>query len=222
LPEALRRTTAGRAWLTAFARYLDRYGHQIYNLDFVAPTQADEPLPVLLSLKAMVQQPEGEPRVRQRVIVAERDAHVEEAARSLDPLRRRLFRLLLGWAQRFGPDREQALFYMGAGWPTLRRLALELGQRLVAGGSLRTAEDIFFLKTPEIEAAIAARAVGKSRSELARLARERRDLREARKRLHPPRWYRQAISCASVRSTCRPGRHSATTNRPMRSCAASQ
>jgi pyruvate,water dikinase len=54
LPEALRCTTAGRAWLTAFVRYLDRYGHQIYNLDFVAPTQADEPLPVLLSLKAMV------------------------------------------------------------------------------------------------------------------------------------------------------------------------
>ena len=186
LPEALRRTTAGRAWLTAFVRYLDCYGHQIYNLDFVAPTQADDPLPVLLSLKAMVQQPEGDPRARQRVIVAERDAHVEETARSLDPLRRRLFRLLLGWAQRFGPNREQALFYMGAGWPTLRRLALELGQRLVAGGSLRTAEDIFFLKTPEIEAAIAARAVGKSRSELARIARKRRDLREARKRLHPP------------------------------------
>ena len=61
LPEALRRTPAGWAWLTAFARYLDRYGHQIYNLDFVALTQADEPLPVLLSLKAMVQQPEATP-----------------------------------------------------------------------------------------------------------------------------------------------------------------
>ena len=187
LPEALEGTPTGRAWLADFARYLDRYGHQVYNLDFVAPTQADDPLPVLLSLKAMVGQSERNPRARQRATVAERDARVEETARSFDPLRRRLFRFLLGWAQRFGPDREQALFYMGAGWPTLRRLALELGRRLVDGGALSTAEDVFFLETPEIEAAIAAaRAGGQSRSELARQARERNELREARKRLHPP------------------------------------
>ena len=186
LLEALEGTPIGRDWLAAFARYLDRYGHQVYNLDFVVPTQADDPLPVLLSLKAMVGQPERDPRARQRAIVAERDARVEETARSFDPLRRRLFRLLLGWAQHFGPDREQALFYMGAGWPTLRRLALELGRRLVDGGALSTAEDVFFLETPEIEAAIARRAGGQSGSDLARLARERRELREARKRLHPP------------------------------------
>jgi pyruvate,water dikinase len=186
LPEALRSTTIGEDLLTAFARYLDRYGHQIYNLDFVAPTQTDDPLPVLLSLKAMVQQPDHDPRARQRAIVAERDTLVEETARSLDPLRRKLFRVLLGWAQRFGPYREQALFYMGAGWPTLRRLALELGQRLVESGSLLAAEEIFFLESPEIGTAISARGADQSRPELARLARERRELREARKRLHPP------------------------------------
>jgi phosphohistidine swiveling domain-containing protein len=186
LPEALEGTPAGHTWLDAFSRYLDRYGHQIYNLDFVAPTQADDPLPVLLSLKAMVGQPEGDPRARQRAIVAERDERAEATATSLDPLRRRLFRVMLGWAQRFGPDRERALFYMGAGWPTLRRLALELGRRLVDAGSLGAAEDVYFLETPEIEGAIAARADREARPELARVARERRELREARKRLHPP------------------------------------
>jgi rifampicin phosphotransferase len=186
LTEALRSTMTGQAWLTAFARYLDRYGHQIYNLDFVVPTQADDPLPVLLSLKAMAQRPGHDPRARQRAIVAERDMRVEETARSLDPLRRKLFRILLGWAQRFGPYREQVLFYMGAGWPTLRRLALELGRRLVESGSLLAAEDAFFLETPEIETAITARVAGQARPDLARLASERRELREARKRLHPP------------------------------------
>jgi pyruvate,water dikinase len=186
MTEALRSTTTGQAWLTAFARYLDRYGHQIYNLDFVVPTQADDPLPVLLSLKAMVQRADHDPRARQRAIVAERDARVEETARSFDPLRRKLFRILLGWAQRFGPYREQALFYMGAGWPTLRRLALELGRRLVESGSLLADEEVFFLETPEIGAAITARVAGQARPNLARLARERRELREARKRLHPP------------------------------------
>ena len=186
LPEALEGTPTGRDWLADFARYLDRYGHQIYNLDFVAPTQADDPLPVLLSLKAMAQRSGHDPRSRQRAIAAERDARVVETARSFDPLRRVLFRSLLGWAQRFGPEREQALFYMGAGWPTLRRLVLELGGRLVESGSLLEADDVFFLQPPEIETAITARVTGQRRSDLASLARERRERREARKRLHPP------------------------------------
>ena len=186
LPEAMGSTREGQDWLTAFSRYLDRYGHQIYNLDFVVSTQADDPLPVLLSLKAMVNQAGHDARTRQRAIVAARDTLVEETARSLDPLRRRLFRVMLGWAQRFGPYREQALFYMGAGWPTLRRLSLELGRRLVESGSLLSAEDIFFLETSEIEAATTARAAGQGKPELAQLAHERSELREARKRLHPP------------------------------------
>jgi pyruvate,water dikinase len=45
---------------------------------------------------------------------------------------------------------------------------------------------VFFLETSEIEATIAARSTDQSRPELARQARERRELREARKRLHPP------------------------------------
>jgi rifampicin phosphotransferase len=186
LPEALRSTQVGEDLLSAFARYLDRYGHQVYNLDFVVPTQADDPPPVLLSLKAMTQRPGRDPRARQQSIVAERDTLVENTARSLDPLRRTLFRVLFGWAQRFGPDREQALFYMGVGWPTLRRLALELGRRLVESGSLLAPEDIFFLETSEIGAISMGRVTGKASPELARLARERRELREVRKRLHPP------------------------------------
>jgi rifampicin phosphotransferase len=75
---------------------------------------------------------------------------------------------------------------MGAGWPTLRRLALELGRRLVESGSLLPAEDVFFLQTPEIREGISARGHGQGNPELANLAHERRELREARKRLHPP------------------------------------
>lgn len=186
LLDSLAGIAAGRRWLTAFSRYLDRYGHQIYNLDFVVPTQAGDPLPVLISLKTMTQRPSHDPRARQRAIIAERDTLVDATARSLGPLRRRLLGVLLGWAQRCGPDREQALFYMGAGWPTLRRLALELGRRLAETGSLRTAEDIFFLQTSELRTAISAREAGRAEPELASVAHQRRELRDARKRLHPP------------------------------------
>ena len=75
---------------------------------------------------------------------------------------------------------------MGAAWPTLRALALELGARLVDSGALTTPDDVFYLLTPEIEAAISARSSGQSKPELTAAAHERRALREARRHLHPP------------------------------------
>ncbi|HYU20630.1 MAG TPA: PEP/pyruvate-binding domain-containing protein [Chloroflexota bacterium] len=186
LAEALGTTDEGRAVLADLDGYLERNGHQIYNLDFVVPTQIDDPLPVLLSLKAMAQRPGQNVRARQRQIARERDGQALATWRSFDPFRRRLFKLCLGWARRFGPYREQALFYLGAAWPTLRRLALELGRRLVERGSLEAPDDVFFLRTAEIQAAIGAPPAATRRGDLASLARERRDLREARKRLHPP------------------------------------
>jgi pyruvate,water dikinase len=167
-------------------RYFDAYGHQIYNLDFAAPTLADEPIPVMLSLKTAVAHPERDIRAYQAELAQERDLLVARTERSLNPIQRPIFKRLLRWAQRYSPFREEALFYVGAAWPTLRRLAHELGQRLAEAGSLDTADDVFYLETAELAAASAARADGVSQPGLAKLARERRTLREARKRLEPP------------------------------------
>lgn len=184
--EALASTPEGHATLEALQAYLDRYGHQVYNLDFVEPTQGEDPMPVLMSLKALVQQPKQDVRSRRDELARERDRQMAETTQSLDPVRRYVFRLLVRWAQRFGPYREQALFYMGAGWPVLRRLALALGKRLTKAGSLETPDDVFYLTSAELAAAIEARAANQVRPDLAQLAHERRELREARKRLHPP------------------------------------
>ena len=81
----------------------------------------------------------------------ERDKLMEETERSFDPLRRFVFRRLVRWAQRLAPYREDALFYLGAAWPLLRRFALELGQRLAKRGSLGAADDVFFLESEELE-----------------------------------------------------------------------
>ncbi len=146
----------------------------------------DDPLPVLLSLKAAVENPDQDAGAHRERLVIERDALVVRTERSLNPLTRRLFHVLLGWAQGSAPARDEALFFVGAAWPVLRGLALELGGRLTEAGSLHDPDDVFFLRTEELEAASAARSVGSARPELARLAAERRDLREARKRLNPP------------------------------------
>jgi len=216
LLEALEAIPAGRPVQERLRLYLDRYGHLVYNLDFVEPTQAEAPMPVLMSLKALVRRrdltpsaplpgagrgedegstfPRGEggrgarsdALARQAEMARQRDEMVERTARSLDPLRRRLFLKILRWAQRLTPYREEALFYLGSAWPPLRRLALELGRRLAESGSLARPDDVFFLESAELAEAIRALAAGRFRPDFLRLTRERRDLRTARKRLHPP------------------------------------
>ena len=186
LPQVLRSQLEGHGLADALDAYLDRFGHQIYNLDFAEPTQAEEPVAVLLSLQALVRTPARDIEARRQALARERDDATEAMARALDPPRRRLFRLVVGWAQKFSPYREEALFYVGAAWTTLRRFALELGRRLAEAGALDQAADIFFLETAEIQAASSARAAGRTLPDLARVARQRRELREARKRLHPP------------------------------------
>ena len=186
LMQTLAKHPEGQSVLSDLQNYLETYGHQVYNLDFAAPTLADDPVPVLLSLKTAVAHPERDARARQAELAQEREALVAITERSLNPIQRLIFRPLLRWAQRYAPIREEALFYVGAAWPALRRLALELGRRLTEAGSLDAADDVFYLRTDELASASAARAGGLERPELAKLAQERRTLREARKRLDPP------------------------------------
>ncbi|MHB1132223.1 MAG: PEP/pyruvate-binding domain-containing protein [Chloroflexota bacterium] len=186
LLKAFETSPAARPVLDLLQIYLGRYGHLVYNLDFAEPTQAEAPLPVLMSLKASVERPGKGALNLQAEMAAERDRLVETTLRSLDPMRSRPFQSLLRWAQRLTPYREESLFYLGSAWPPLRRLALELGRRLVEAGSLSKFDDVFFLESAELAEAIRARGVGQSRPDLVRLARERCELREARKRLHPP------------------------------------
>jgi pyruvate,water dikinase len=186
LMDVLASAPSGGAVREALAAYLEQYGHQIYSLDFATPTQAEAPLPVLLGLKALVAHPERDARALQATFVAERERLATKALRTFGLIRRPIFRKALSWAQRYAPLREEALFHVGAGWPTLRRLALELGGRLADAGSLDAADDVFFLRSDELLAASEARAAGTARADLGDLASERRSLREAQMRLHPP------------------------------------
>jgi pyruvate,water dikinase len=186
LQQTLAEHADGQIVIEGLQQYLDTYGHQIYNLDFVTPTLADDPLPVLLSLKTAVEHPERNARARQAELAQERDALAARTESSLNPILRPVFRRLLSWAQRYAPIREEALFYVGAAWPALRRLALELGRRHAEVGSLYTADDVFYLRSAELISASKARGDGVGRPELAHLSQERRELREARKHLEPP------------------------------------
>ncbi|MDQ2654752.1 MAG: PEP-utilizing enzyme [Chloroflexota bacterium] len=186
LLDALPQTPVGEAVRDGLRDYFARYGHQIYNLDFVDPTLVESPLPVFLALKALIREPGQAAMARQRAVTRERDRLTAEVADTLDPLRRFVFTRVVHWAQHFAPYREDALFFVGAAWPLLRRFARGLGERLARAGMLDAEDDVYFLDSSELQRAITDRAAGVPRRDLAGVARERRDLREARKRLHPP------------------------------------
>ena len=187
LIDALATHPDGQRASDGIQQYLDKYGHQIYNLDFVDPTQNEDPLPMLLSLTALVDNvPDQDVRTRQATMAEEREALVTETMRALNPLSRRLFRWVWKWTKRYAPYRESVMFYLGSAWPTVRTLALEIGQRLTDAGTLANPDDIYYLDSTEITAAIEARARGQSIPEFVQLAHERRALREARKQLQPP------------------------------------
>ena len=67
------------------------------------------------------------------------------------------------------------MFYMGAAWPTLRTLARELGQRLTDAGFLAEPEDVYYLDSAEITAAIHARAQGQPQPALVELVQRTTD-----------------------------------------------
>jgi len=168
--------------------HLDTYGHQIYNLDFVEQTQAEAPLPLLLSLQARVANA-GDGlsfAQRQTEMVEQGQQLVLQTRARLGPVRRWIFGKFLNWAETFAPNREESLFYMGAAWPVLRQLAFTLGERLVAVGTLGSANGVFYLTGDELEQASTASEQGNACSDMRERAQQREVLREARKRLHPP------------------------------------
>ena len=168
-------------WVTRLQAHLEAYGHAVYNLDFVNPVPADQPAPVIETLRFYLSGQGGDPRLRQVGLVTRRDQATAQILPRLDPVRRRTFLRLLRWTQTAGPVREDALADVGLAWPVLRRLVLELGRRLVETGTLTAAEDVLWLTRAEIEAEFAQPSG--SRSELIA---ERKAAWRGQRRATPP------------------------------------
>jgi pyruvate,water dikinase len=95
-----------------------------------------------------------DPHERQRQLTERREDLTSEVAARLGPRRRTAFLRLLRWAQDTAPIREDALADVGLAWPLLRRMLLELGQRLVGSGVLADPADVFWLRFQELRSAV--------------------------------------------------------------------
>ncbi len=171
---------------TAIINHLGTYGHQIYSLDYVEPTPLQDPTPVLSALKTQVQDTEYNPITHQKEVSARRQEAIRTVSRHFTGKRRRQFRWRRFWAQQFYANRDEAQFFVGAAWPVLQRMALELGDRLVSSGIIEKPDDLYFLHKDELTDAIGARQEQRQGTHFKQTATDRRTLREARKRLVPP------------------------------------
>ncbi len=186
LMSAMERHPASGPALQAVHDYLATFGHQGYTLDFVEPPQREDPTPFFATLKTMVANRDYSPARHGIDASAKREKALADIEQLLDGLEYWQFRFRLWFTYRFYSIREETMFHLGSAWPVLRPLAAELGRRLVEAGTFGRPGDLYFCVTSEIRDAIEARVKGEARPRLGALAASRRELREARKRLHPP------------------------------------
>ena len=172
--------------LKAIEEYLKIYGHLGYSLDFVESLPSEDPSGLLTTLKTMVTAKDYNPKKHKNEATRKREEALQKIEQLLDGLVYWQFRYRNWFTHRFYFIREEVMFYLTSGWPVLRLLALELGERFVNVGTINVPDDVFYLVTEELTKAINARKENKAIPEYKQLTSERRELREARKRLHPP------------------------------------
>jgi rifampicin phosphotransferase len=176
-----------REWRSRFQTHLDRYGHAVYNLDFVNPVPADDPAPLFDTLKFYLRGDVTSPHERQSRTAAHREEATRTVLERLDGPRRKLFSRLVEWAQDVAPVREDALADVGLAWPVMRRMLLELGRRLVEAGAVEKPADVFWLRRDELEDMAASLDAGEPRlGNLAEAVEERKMLWRGQRRVTPP------------------------------------
>ena len=144
----------------AFADYLETWGFRSSGeLMLVTPTPQEDPRPLLRLLQAYVRADAQSPDELSRIQQQAREATTVRVATQLSPSafsrhlplsRAGRFRRLLAATQGAIRLRERARMKQALLYTRLRHIALHLGERLVAQGTLACRDDIFFLTTDEV------------------------------------------------------------------------
>ena len=169
-----------------FTAHLAQFGHAIYDLDFSKSVSADDPVALLETLKFFLSGNAPDPYARQAASKKAREHAMQTMLNRLRGPSRSLFRRLVGIAQRFAPLREDGLAEVGLGWPVLRRMLREIGQRLVTSNAITIPDDVFWLTQDELLEAVIALDSGQSPANYHTSVSERHTTWEGERMLTPP------------------------------------
>ncbi len=186
LMATLEATPAAAAVVEAINGYLQLYGHLGYSLDFAEPLPLEDPGALLATMKTMVSDDNYNPKNHETEATKKREKAMEDILQLLEGLQYWQFRYRHWFTHRFYYIREEVMYYLYMAWPALRRLTLELGRRLTDVGTLSSKDEIFYLVMDELKQSVEALSKNEAMPEFKTLTAERFELREARKRLHPP------------------------------------
>jgi rifampicin phosphotransferase len=177
---------AWKEFSSRFNTHLAAFGHTLYDLDFAKPVPADDPAPLLETIKTYLDGKGSDPYARQRAAVEQREQAAQMISKRLDPLRRKWFQKLLAWAQDCAPKREDCISELGWGYPILHKVFTELGSRLSRGGAIIDSEDIYWLEAQELEALVAALERGETLSSYATPVEQRKAMWQRAHNATPP------------------------------------
>jgi rifampicin phosphotransferase len=172
--EELRRRPELGWFVRAFDAYLEQWGYRCSaELMLTVPGFQEDPAALIAILKSYAVTDGESPSRRLERQQAERVAETRRVLRSLSPVRAAAVRMLLKWTQRAIQLRERARLKQALLYSRLRRIALAVGDRLVADGRLDRRDDVFMLTVEEIDALLSGDAMFPDLT--ASLARLRRD-----------------------------------------------
>jgi pyruvate,water dikinase len=175
-----------REFAGRFAQHLDRFGHAVYDLDFASSVPADDPAPLLETLKYFLSGQARSPYERQAGAALAREQATQSVLARLKGIRLRFFRPLVQTAQRYAPLREDALADVGLGWPRLRCMLRDVGRRMVAAGAIARPDDVFWLTLEEAEAAARALDAGQPAKDYGHVVAARQATQEGERKVTPP------------------------------------
>jgi phosphohistidine swiveling domain-containing protein len=175
-----------REFSRRFGEHLNRFGHAIYDLDFAKSVPADDPAPLLETLKYFLAGGGRNPYERQAETTFAREQATQSILARLKGFRLRWFTRLLQWVQDYTPLREDALAGVGLGWPLLRSMLREIGRRLADSHAIAKPDDVFWLNVNELENAANALDTNQATQDFRGVVTERRARWERERMVTPP------------------------------------
>ncbi len=180
---------SGEEWLglrEKLEAHQRNFGYLIFDMDFSKSLPMDNLSPILEACKMYLQGKGVNPYERQSNLESQRIEAVEQISGRLHGLKKRAFLKLLQWAQTLAEVREDSIADMGLGYPALRRMLLELGNRFVRAGAIEKADDVFWLTANEVRDGVEALESGGLVENWIEVVRKSRAIWRAQRRLIPP------------------------------------
>jgi len=149
LQSELQRLPVGQGFLQSFFKFLTQYGHRETALTISQPAWKDEPKLVFGILKVLARS-DLQATDRYQEWKRTRDELLASSILGWRPLHNLFLKSLMD-ARCLFQIREDTHFYVTLAQPVVRRVALELGNRLAQAGAINSSTDIFHLKLDELE-----------------------------------------------------------------------